>query len=254
MTTKSAAKKPAKSTGKKAPIASTDSANVSGWRARVLDRSLERARSRSLNRGHSFIEAAQRVLQSKDDDRAGFTVQEVADEAGQSLRTLYQHFANKDELLLALLEESIHFSAEFLQATVNQYTDPTERLIAFIFAGTTVLDNTAYSRALARFRVQLGLSSPEEVAAIEEPVVNIARALIADAVAAGALAECDPDVGAYFIVTLRSQCLHSTLLGNWLNTSVPGREDVVRFALQGLCGTIPTHFVPTLPDLPAGPS
>ena len=30
------------------------------------------------------------------------TVQDVADEAGQSLRTLYQYFASKDDLLLAV--------------------------------------------------------------------------------------------------------------------------------------------------------
>ncbi len=53
----------------------------------------------------SLIRAAATVLaRSNGED---ITVQEVADEAGQSLRTLYQYFESKNDLLLAVFEEAM---------------------------------------------------------------------------------------------------------------------------------------------------
>ena len=43
-----------------------------------------------------------------------FTVQEVVERSGQSLRSFYQYFAGKYELLLALFEESVRSTAEHL--------------------------------------------------------------------------------------------------------------------------------------------
>ena len=41
-----------------------------------------------------------------------FTVQEVVERSGQSLRSFYQYFGGKHELLLALFEESVRWTAE----------------------------------------------------------------------------------------------------------------------------------------------
>src|SRR5262245_50151305 len=77
-----------------------DEAELADWQRRVVGRSLQDARRRSLDRSERFIRAAAKVLQRN--NGASLTVQEVADEAGQSLRTLYQYFESKDELLLAV--------------------------------------------------------------------------------------------------------------------------------------------------------
>ena len=55
--------------------------------------------------GPALIQAAAALLERSNGD--GFTVQDVADEAGQSLRTLYQYFESKDDLLLAVFEEAM---------------------------------------------------------------------------------------------------------------------------------------------------
>ena len=75
------------------------------WHARVVQRSLRSATQRSIDRGTSLVQAAARLLERTNGDR--FTVQDVADEAGQSLRTLYQYFESKDDLLLAVFEEAM---------------------------------------------------------------------------------------------------------------------------------------------------
>ena len=51
-----------------------------------------------------FLDAARELM---NDGATEFTVQEVVERSGQSLRTFYQYFAGKYELLLALFEESI---------------------------------------------------------------------------------------------------------------------------------------------------
>ena len=56
------------------------------------------------------MQAAARLLERTNGDR--FTVQDVADEAGQSLRTLYQYFESKDDLLLAVFEEAMRTYAQ----------------------------------------------------------------------------------------------------------------------------------------------
>jgi hypothetical protein len=83
---------------------------TAGWRSRILTRSLERATQRSLDRASAFIQAAKSLLD--EEGAAGFTVQQVADLAGQSLRSFYQHFSSKDDLLLALFEEDLVVHAE----------------------------------------------------------------------------------------------------------------------------------------------
>ena len=70
----------------------------------ALARALDSARSRAENRVELFLDAARELVSTNSGE---FTVQEVVERSGQSLRTFYQYFAGKHELLLALFEESI---------------------------------------------------------------------------------------------------------------------------------------------------
>jgi AcrR family transcriptional regulator len=62
-----------------------------------VGRSLRTAASVSVDRGKNLNQAAATVLARGDGQ--DITVQDVADEAGQSLRTLYHYFEGKDDLL-----------------------------------------------------------------------------------------------------------------------------------------------------------
>ena len=70
----------------------------------AVARALDTARSRAENRVELFLDAARDLMNTNATD---FTVQEVVERSGQSLRTFYQYFAGKYELLLALFEESV---------------------------------------------------------------------------------------------------------------------------------------------------
>ena len=110
----------------------SDVAQDAHWQRRVVGRSLQDAQRRSIDRGARLVRAAANVLERN--GGASLTVQEVADEAGQSLRTLYQYFASKDELLLAVHEEAMRTFERLLRGAVAELDDPVERLAGAVIA------------------------------------------------------------------------------------------------------------------------
>ncbi len=75
------------------------------WRDLAVARSLDPARARAEKRVQRFLDAALELMARSPEKE--FTVQEVVERSGQSLRSFYQYFAGKHELLLALFEESV---------------------------------------------------------------------------------------------------------------------------------------------------
>src|SRR6476469_9491936 len=99
------------------------------WRQRAVSRSLNAARSRAEVRVQRFLDAAFELIDEK--GTTEFTIQEVIDRSEQSLRGLYQHFDGKDELPLALFEETVAEATEDLRKTVEPLSDPLDRLRVF---------------------------------------------------------------------------------------------------------------------------
>src|SRR5215510_13729639 len=113
------------------PAADSPATDRSGtWREMAVARSLDPARARAEQRVQRFLDAALELMHS--DSEKEFTVQDVVERSGQSLRSFYQYFAGKHELLLALFEESVRSTAEQLQETVSEIDDPFERLHRFV--------------------------------------------------------------------------------------------------------------------------
>src|SRR4051794_24731691 len=105
-------------------------ANEPEWRQRAVSRSLDAARSRAEKRAKGFLDAAFELMDEKDSTE--FTIQEVIDRSQQSLRGFYQYFNGKDELLLALFEETLRESTDDIRAAVDAETEPIARLRAFV--------------------------------------------------------------------------------------------------------------------------
>src|SRR5215468_540981 len=99
------------------------------WRQRAVSRSLSAARSRAEQRVQRFLDAALDLMDEK--GTTDFTIQEVVDRSKQWLRGFYQYFDGKDELLLALFEETIRESIEDIRKVVDAETEPLARLRAF---------------------------------------------------------------------------------------------------------------------------
>lgn len=197
----------------------------------MVTRSLERATQRSLERASAFLEAARSLLDEA--GAAGFTVQQVADLAGQSLRSFYQHFSSKDDLLLALFEEDLVVHAKDVRTKVDEHHDPVSRLATFVSAGVQVAPHP-HAIAMSKYRLGMAASRPIDLTVVEAPVVALARELVCEAIEAGAIPPCDPDAAAYVLVTLKSAYTHSNLLGNELGTRMPSPDELAVFCVRGL--------------------
>lgn len=159
-------------------------------RDRSVARVIDPARQRAEQRVQRFLDAALELLL---DSKGDFTLQEVVERAGLSLRSFYQHFGGKHELLLALFEDQVRRSEETLRAHLEGVDDPLERLHRlvveyYIFAGTGRSKpgkSGQAAPALSQFAQSLITDHPLEVAGAFEPVRLLFEEVLGEAVSAG---------------------------------------------------------------------
>src|SRR5215813_14870581 len=113
----------------KARTEDVQAATGPGWRQRAVSKSLSAARTRAEQRVQGLLDAAFALIDER--GTAEFTIQEVVDRSKQSLRGFYQYFESKDELLFALLEETIRESVKDLRSALESESKPLARLRAF---------------------------------------------------------------------------------------------------------------------------
>ncbi|HEV3450456.1 MAG TPA: TetR/AcrR family transcriptional regulator [Acidimicrobiia bacterium] len=211
------------------------------WRRRAVSRSLHAARSRAEQRVQRFLDAAFELIDEK--GTTDFTIQEVIDRSKQSLRGFYQYFDGKDELILALFEDSVLESAADLRDVVATESDPLERLHAFTIrlhewcepADAPRKRGSHNRRPISEFSVQLALSHPARVKAAMEPISRMLLELVEDADAAKAIHVADPRRAAALV----QQTVMYSWFGNrliedprmWLTA-----EQAWEFCLHGLAG------------------
>jgi AcrR family transcriptional regulator len=163
-------------------------------RERAVARSLYSARARAESRFQRFLDAALELMNEGEPGR-DFTVQEVVDRSGQSLRLFYQYFGGKHELLLALFEESVRTTADFLRDRIAGEKDALMRLHRFVVEYYRICRPTRdVSTApvpnawmMVDFAQQLLTSHPTEAALAFEPLVTLFGEVFDDAAAANAI-------------------------------------------------------------------
>jgi len=162
--------------------------------ARVIDPARERAETRVQR----FLDAAFELMATTGKD---FTLQEVVERSGLSLRSFYQYFNGKHELLLALLEDSVRRNEDELRAVIDAADAPLERLHSMVVAYYGMCRHSSATKnaakgaaktapkvrvpALAEFAQQLLSDHPQEAVAAFAPLLALCEQLLADAVAAG---------------------------------------------------------------------
>ena len=83
----------------------------------------------------------------------GTSVRDIVAPVGMLPGSLYAHFANKEELLLAVYEEGVKRIREAVQAAIDAETDPWARLEAACRAHLDVLlKKSAYAQVVIRVR------------------------------------------------------------------------------------------------------
>jgi AcrR family transcriptional regulator len=161
------------------------------WREQAMARVLSPARARAETRLQSFFDAALELMQSS--SGTDFTVQELVERSGQSLRSFYQYFDGKYALLLALFEDSVRSTTEQLKDLIAEEEDPFERLHRFAIEYYRLCQSTPKSRpgrkgsprALADFSLQLLTDHPKEATKAFHPLITLFEKLLDDAAAAG---------------------------------------------------------------------
>jgi AcrR family transcriptional regulator len=169
--------------------APSDGAAVS-WREVAVARLVDPARVRAEARVQRILDAALELM--GEGRRSSFTLQDIVDRSGVSLRTIYQHFTGKRELLLALFEESLRSAAAHLREHLSDGDDPVERLRFVVLEfhhicrvsdpgrspGSAPLVMTEYAR-------QLLTSHPKEAVAAFAPLADLIEELLDEAQVAG---------------------------------------------------------------------
>lgn len=213
------------------------------WHRRVVGRSLRTAAERSVVRGRALVEAAATVL-----ERAGggdITVQDVADEAGQSLRTLYQYFESKDDLLLAVFEEAMRTYAVLIRRAIDDLDDPLERLAGAMVAAVSMpaFSDSGLDRGLARLRLSLAESEPELVGRSQQAVTALMRQLVVAAAEAKAITVDDPEAATFLVLALNAAYITTERLGNDTGLRRPDTAGIVGFCLRGLGAEVPPGWL-----------
>ena len=181
------------------PLVLTDHSDAPTWREQAVARSLDSARLRAETRVQRFLDAALEIMDESASGR-DFTVQEVVERSGQSLRSFYQYFGGKHELLLALFEDAVKSTATHLREQIERESGALAKLRCFVVeyhrlcrpvGPGPVGDGEDMTHrptpAMADFAQQLLTDHPAEAVRAHRPLVVLLDELLDAAVAAGAV-------------------------------------------------------------------
>jgi AcrR family transcriptional regulator len=190
------------------------------WETRSGNRVLESSREQILKRSRQIVEAAYELLDKE--GLEGLTIRAVLSKTGLSRRAFYERFADKDDLVLAVFEESIRAAARFYRTELNALPNPMDRLRMIItniaLANKTLdgmdseLEGSRRGAALSREHLRLAESRASDLQAALAPLIGLIAEQLADGMAAGAVRQTDPQQLATLVYNLVSTTVHTALL------------------------------------------
>ena len=204
--------------------------------ARVVDP----ARARAETRVQRFLDAALELMSST--SGKDFTVQEVVERSGQSLRSFYQYFDGKYELLLALFEDSVRTTARQLQAQIDEQQAPLDRLRVAVVEYYKICRPTKgrggrkAPAALAEFAQQLLTDHPKEASRAFTPLVELFEQLLADAAAAGVIRTNLPSrrIAGFVLQSVMFNAFVTTISGSWSTETDDVADEMWELLYRGI--------------------
>ncbi len=210
-----------------------------GWRERAVARSLDAARSRAEERVQRILDSAFELIDEK--GSTDFTIQEVVERSQQSLRGFYEYFNGKDELVLALFEETVREAVDDIRAAVDDETEPLARLRAFAITLHEWCDpdesprkrGRHRRRPISEFSMHLAAHHADRVRAALSPQTHLLIDLVAAASEAGAISVRD--------VRRAAALIQQTVMYSWFGNRLvadPDRkldaQETWEFCMRGL--------------------
>lgn len=178
------------------------------WAERAADRSpvMSRTRSRSIQQTRDIVGAARRLIAVKG---SSFTTQELVKEAGVAMQTFYRHFAGKDQLILAAIEDIVAESTEEYEQAVRALPDPLSRLRHHLMAVVAPLaSNPSLARFVTSEHWRLRERFPDEIAVADQPFVDLIERELREAQDLGLLPPSDPGRDAAMIAQIAMSVFH----------------------------------------------
>jgi AcrR family transcriptional regulator len=203
---------------------------VASRRREAIERSLQGARERAEQRTTTLIDGALELIGER--GGADFTLQELLDHTKLSLHAFYRLFATKDDLIEAVLEESLERGALSLRERVDRFDAPVDRLREFVVGYFDLATGHAAmlgsGPAFAELTVHLGMATPEKVWRVYRPVRVLAYELMRAAIEDGSIrADIDPDVVAQFILSSVRSVAELEIAGSSVHTAAEQLWDMI---------------------------
>ena len=167
----------------------------------------------------------------------GLTIRAVLKRTGLARRAFYERFAGKDDLVLAVFEQTIRLAASHYSAQVMSLPDPMERLeliVTCIVLGRATPDSPDDERgnrrgaAMSREHLRLAESRPDDLQAALDPLILLIARQLSDGMEVGSVRADAPQRLATLVYNLVSTTVHTELLAQ--ETAQPDHERRVRLA------------------------
>jgi AcrR family transcriptional regulator len=221
---------------------SADLDSLPPWKRQSVERSLKAARARAQDRSDRFVNAGIELIKRTGD--TGFTVQDVVDDSGMSIRTFYLFFASKDDLLLAMHETILSSEVEpRLRRRCDIESDPIDKIKAFIEALFELSGNLMPStKAFIVQQHRLAESRPDDLDLAVEPQVNLFIELLSGAAEAGRVREgLDVETSARLLHHMILSVVEAKVLGSKRSADIS--PDQVWELCAAAIGVLPTRKV-----------
>ena len=204
------------------------------WKRQSVERSLQVARLRASDRSDRFVASATALMEERGD--IDFTVQDVVDRSRMSIRTFYNFFASKDDVLVAVHESIIADEVvPRLRKCCDAVTDPVVKVKAYIEGIYSLTAKPGpVSRALTTFRNRLAETRPEDLDRAFIPQIELVQELVRGVSDAGELkGKLSADKAAYLIHHTVLAAVHARILAPSHDIGVTS-DDLWTFCCTGI--------------------
>jgi AcrR family transcriptional regulator len=212
----------------------TEDEGIPAWKQQSVERSLQAARGRAQARSDRFVAATLELMNER--GSTDFTVQDVVDRAKMSIRTFYNFFASKDDLLVAVHETILASEVTpRLRAACEKESDPIKRVRVYIEAIYELTSNTnPVNRALTTYSNRLKETRPEELARAFRPQIDLVEQLVRDAAATGRLqTHLSIESAAHLLHHTVLSAVHNRILGTEAGGHITA-DELWSFCASGL--------------------
>lgn len=187
----------------------------SRWEARSANRVVELGRDQILERSRRIVDAAYELLESA--GLEGLTIRAVLNRTGLARRAFYERFAGKDDLLLAVFEQTLSMASRHFAEQVEHLDDPMERLhriVTSIVLGNGTLAAGAGRRgaAMSREHLRLAEARPDDLQHAIGPLLELLVQQLSAGMQAGVVRQAEPQRLAALVYNLVSTTVHTELL------------------------------------------